>query len=55
MQKGAFVVFGSHASELGQIMDTSRGGLAFRYIACSDRSNGSSELVLPRTSLLYYR
>ena len=30
---------------LGQIMDISRGRLAFRYIASEEPSNGSSKLV----------
>jgi hypothetical protein len=48
VQEGAFAVFGSHVSEVGQIIDISRDGLSFRYIANGDRdrANGSSELEI---------
>ena len=34
------------STPLGQIIDVSRGGLAFRYIAGEEGSNGSFELVI---------
>jgi len=34
-----------HSTKLGQIMDISRGRLAFRYIASEEPSNGSFKLV----------
>jgi hypothetical protein len=54
MQNSAFVVFGSHAGELGWIIDISRGGLGFRYIAYGDRPNGSSELVIYSADKSFY-
>lgn len=42
----AFAAFGSHSKEIGQILDISRGGLAFRYIADGDRLNESRELEI---------
>lgn len=54
MQKSAFVVFGSHAGELGRIMDISRGGLGLRYIAYGDRPNGLSELVIYLADKSFY-
>jgi len=42
----AFVALGSHSREIGQIIDISRGGLAFRYIADGDRLNESRELEI---------
>jgi len=35
-----------HSTRLGQIIDISRGGLAFRCIASEERSNGSCELSI---------
>jgi hypothetical protein len=46
VQKGGFVLFGSLVTELGQITDISRRGLAFRYLAHGNWSNRSSELVI---------
>ena len=42
----AFAAFGSHSKEIGKILDISRGGLAFRYIADGDRLNESHELEI---------
>lgn len=42
----AFAAFGSHIKEIGQIIDISRGGLAFRYVADGDRLNESRELEI---------
>ncbi len=42
----AFAAFGSHIKEIGQIIDISRGGLAFRYIADGDQLNESRELEI---------
>jgi hypothetical protein len=43
-QDFAFAVFRAHVSKLGQIMDISRSGLAFRYIAAKEWSNGLFEI-----------
>jgi hypothetical protein len=40
----AFAAFGPHVKEIGQIVDISRVGLAFRYIAYGDQLNESCEL-----------
>ena len=42
----AFAAFGSHDKEIGQIIDISMGGLAFRYIADGDQLNVSRELEI---------
>jgi len=42
----AFAAFGSHIKEIGQIIDISMGGLAFRYIADGDQLNESRELEI---------
>jgi len=42
----AFAAFGSHSKEIGQIMDISRGGLAFLYISDGDQINESRELEI---------
>jgi hypothetical protein len=44
VQYGAFAIFQSNVKKLGQIIDISRGGLAFRYIANGERFKGSDEL-----------
>jgi hypothetical protein len=44
VQYGAFAVFQSNVKKLGQIIDISRSGLAFRYIANGERFKGSDEL-----------
>jgi hypothetical protein len=44
VQYGAFAVFQSNVKKLGQIIDISRGGLAFRYLANGERFKGSDEL-----------
>ncbi len=43
-QYGAFVVLQSTVYKLGQIIDISRGGLAFKYIANRNRFKWSDEL-----------
>ena len=43
-QDGAFAAIRGSASKVGQIIDISRGGLAFRYIANGELSNGAAEL-----------
>jgi len=43
-QEGAFVDLGNHRMKLGEIIDISKGGLAFRYIDIGDRPTGSFEL-----------
>lgn len=42
----AFAAFGSHAKGIGKIIDISRGGLSFRYIADGDQLNESFELEI---------
>ncbi len=44
VQYGAFVVFRFNDSKLGQIIDISRGGLAFRYVANGKQSKGPDQL-----------
>ena len=49
VRDSAFVVLRApwpHFTKVGQIIDISRQGLAFRYIADEGRSNGSSELEI---------
>lgn len=41
---GVFVAFKPHDTRLGEIIDISMGGLAFRYLATKEPSNGSSKL-----------
>ncbi len=43
-QEGAFVGLGNHRIKLGEIIDISKGGLAFRYIDIGDRPIGTFEL-----------
>ena len=40
----AFAVFKAHVSKLGQIIDISKSGLAFQYIASKEWSNGTFEI-----------
>ena len=44
VQYGAFVAFRVDHSKLGQIIDISKGGLAFRYIANGKQSKGPDQL-----------
>jgi hypothetical protein len=49
VRDSTFVVFRAHwphSTKVGQIIDMSRHGLAFRYIAGEERSNGSFELEI---------
>ena len=46
VQEGASVVFRAHSIELGQIIDVSRNGLAFRYVSSQQPSSGLFELVI---------
>ena len=41
---GALIELRSHRGKLGEIIDISKGGLAFRYIDIGDRPKGSFEL-----------
>ncbi len=54
VQQRAFVVFGSHITQLGALMDISRGGLGIRYIACGDHSNASAELDIYLAGKSFY-
>ena len=38
---GVFVGFGPHANKVGQIVDVSMGGLAYRYVGCDESADGS--------------
>lgn len=46
VKEGASVVFRAHSIELGQIINVSRNGLAFRYVSSQQPSSGSFELVI---------
>lgn len=46
VKEGASVVFRAHSIELGQIINVSRKGLAFRYVSSQQPSSGSFELVI---------
>jgi hypothetical protein len=51
----AYAALGHRFSPVGQIMDISKGGLSFRYIASSDHSNGSSKLkILPTDAKFHF-
>ncbi len=39
--QGVFVGFGQHANKVGQIVDVSMGGLAYRYVGSEESSDGS--------------
>lgn len=57
VQDTAFVVLRApspHSTKVGQIIDISRQGLAFRYIADEGRSNGSSELEIVSADHSFY-
>ena len=43
---GAFVAFRPRDTRLGEIIDISMGGLAFRYLATKEPSNGSCKLKI---------
>lgn len=44
VQAGAFAVLGSHSAKIGQVIDVSKGGLAFSYLAGEEPSNQPFEL-----------
>ncbi len=46
VSKGVFVSFRPHDNRLGEIVDISMGGLAFRYLATRKPSNGSYRLKI---------
>jgi hypothetical protein len=46
VKEGAFAALGRWFSPVGQIMDISKGGLSFRYIARSDQSKGTTQLKI---------
>lgn len=46
VKQGAFAALGHLFSPVGQIVDISRGGLSFRYVAGKDQSIGSSILTI---------
>ncbi len=51
VQDGAFVMLKGPVRKLGQIIDISRGGLAFRYIDIGDRPKRSFELDITIDSI----
>ena len=46
VKDGASVVLRAHFLELGEIIDVSKGGLAFRYIPSQQPSNGLFQLAI---------
>ncbi len=44
VREGAFAVLRDNMSKLGQIIDIAKGGLAFRYLAIGNPTNGSFRL-----------
>ena len=44
--KSAFVGFGPYDAKVGQIIDVSTGGLAFRYVGTEEPSNGELSIFL---------
>ena len=53
-QEGASVVLRAHSIELGQIIDVSKSGLAFRYVSSQQPSSGSFELVILSSEAGFY-
>ena len=49
VQNGGFAALRPQFTVLGQIIDISRGGLTFRYVASEARTNGSAELNILMT------
>ncbi len=43
-EDGAYAAIRPHYNKIGQIIDVSRGGLAFRYMVCDSENDGSYEL-----------
>ena len=54
VQDGAFVMFGPDSAKVGQIIDMSMGGLAFRYISSKEQSNRLFELDIFLTDRSFY-
>lgn len=52
--RDAFVAFGPHYVRLGQIVDVSMGGLAFRCLDGQEPSRGSSELDIFLAGTAFY-
>jgi hypothetical protein len=44
--KSAFVGFGPYDVKVGQIIDVSTGGLAFRYVGTAEPSNGELTIIV---------
>ncbi len=51
---GVFVAFRPHDTRLGEIIDISMAGLAFRYLATKEPSNGSHKLKIFLTEGDFY-
>ncbi len=49
VRDGGFAALSHGFTVLGQIIDISRGGLSFRYVASEARTNGSAELSILMT------
>jgi len=43
-EDGAYAAIRPHYNKIGQIIDISRGGLAFRYMVCNSENDGPCEL-----------
>jgi hypothetical protein len=54
VRDGAFVVLMPPSTKLGQLIDISSGGLAFRYLSMEERSNNLSELDIFLTDNSFY-
>jgi hypothetical protein len=46
VKEGAFAALGRWFSPVGQIIDISKGGLSYRYVARNDQSRGTSQLKI---------
>ena len=49
VREGGYAALLPQFTEIGQILDISRGGLAFRYVASQERSHQSSQLSISST------
>ena len=52
VQDGALALLRANIRKVGQIIDISRGGLAFRYMSNGERLNGSFELNILLADLI---
>ena len=54
LKEGAFAIPSARSRKLWQIMDISRGGLAFQYVANGERIYDSSDLDIASSSSSFY-